>query len=101
LVNFSFHENTSISHWAQDALYSLGHADVFLAIPEETLVDVLKRFSKVTLSKEKVNVTAVKTLSKAGIARMAFTVELGSATQLQRILTVLADVAGVTHVGRG
>jgi GTP pyrophosphokinase len=53
------------------------------------------------LSKEKVNVTAVKTLSKAGIARMAFTVELGSATQLQRILAVLADVAGVTHVGRG
>jgi len=53
------------------------------------------------LSKEKVNVTAVKTLSKAGSARMAFTVELGSATQLQRILTVLADVPGVVQVGRG
>ncbi len=53
------------------------------------------------LSKEKVNVTAVKTLSKAGIARMAFTVELGSSTQLQRILTVLADVPGVAYVGRG
>ncbi len=53
------------------------------------------------LSKEKVNVTAVKTLSKAGIARMAFTVELGSSTQLQRILTVLGDVPGVAHAGRG
>jgi GTP pyrophosphokinase len=53
------------------------------------------------LSKEKVNVTAVKTQSKAGTARMAFTVELGSATQLQRILAVLGEVTGVFHVGRG
>jgi GTP pyrophosphokinase len=53
------------------------------------------------LSKEKVNVTAVKTQSKAGTARMSFTVELGSAAQLQRILAVLGDVSGVSHVGRG
>ncbi len=52
------------------------------------------------LSKEKVNVTAVKTQSKTGIARMSFTVELGSAVQMQRILAVLGDVSGVTHVGR-
>jgi GTP pyrophosphokinase len=53
------------------------------------------------LSKEKVNVTAVKTLSKAGTARMAFTVELGSAAQLQRILAVLGEVSGVLSVRRG
>ncbi|GAB1393434.1 bifunctional (p)ppGpp synthetase/guanosine-3',5'-bis(diphosphate) 3'-pyrophosphohydrolase [Rhodocyclaceae bacterium] len=53
------------------------------------------------LSKEKVNVTAVKTQSKAGVARMAFTVELGSAAQLQRILAVLGEVVGVFRVGRG
>ena len=53
------------------------------------------------LSKEKVNVTAVKTQSKAGVARMAFTVELGSAGQLQRILAILAEVAGVVAVRRG
>jgi GTP pyrophosphokinase len=53
------------------------------------------------LSKEKVNVTAVKTQSKTGTARMSFTVELGSATQLQRILAVLGEVSGVIHVGRG
>ena len=53
------------------------------------------------LSKEKVNVTAVKTQSKTGIARMSFTVELGSAAQMQRIVAVLGDVSGVTHVGRG
>jgi GTP pyrophosphokinase len=53
------------------------------------------------LSKEKVNVTAVNTQSKNGVARMAFTVELGSAAQLQRILAVLGEVDGVAQVGRG
>jgi GTP pyrophosphokinase len=53
------------------------------------------------LSKEKVNVTAVKTQSKAGVARMAFTVELASAGQLQRILAILAEVDGVVAVRRG
>jgi GTP pyrophosphokinase len=53
------------------------------------------------LSKEKVNVTAVKTQSKAGLARMAFTVELNSSAQLQRILGILAEVPGVSSVRRG
>jgi len=53
------------------------------------------------LSKEKVNVTAVKTQSKAGVARMAFTVELASSAQLQRILSVLGEVPGVSSVQRG
>jgi GTP pyrophosphokinase len=53
------------------------------------------------LTKEKVNVTAVKTQSKTGIARMSFTVEVGSAAQLQRIIAMLGEVSGVTHVGRG
>jgi GTP pyrophosphokinase len=52
------------------------------------------------LSKEKVNVTAVNTQSKSGVARMAFTVELGSSAQLQRILAVLGDVPGVVQVSR-
>jgi len=52
------------------------------------------------LSKERVNVTAVKTQSKGGIARMAFTVELASAAQLQRILAVLAEVPGVASARR-
>lgn len=53
------------------------------------------------LSKERVNVTAVKTQTKAGVARMAFTVELGSAAQLQKILAVLGEVPGVASVQRG
>jgi GTP pyrophosphokinase len=53
------------------------------------------------LSKEKINVTAVKTLSRSGIARMAFTVELANAEQLKRMLVLVGDVAGVASVRRG
>jgi len=53
------------------------------------------------LMKEKVNVTAVKTQSKSGVARMAFTVELQSAAQLQRVLGLIGEIPGVAGVGRG
>lgn len=53
------------------------------------------------LSKEKVNVTAVKTRTKGGVARMAFTIELATASQLQRLLGILGEVPGVAQVDRG
>ncbi|WP_126445219.1 RelA/SpoT family protein [Sulfuricystis multivorans] len=53
------------------------------------------------LAKEKVNVTAVKTRSKGAVAHMSFTVELGSAEQLQKIMSVLGEIGGVTRVIRG
>ena len=53
------------------------------------------------LSKERINVTAVNTLSKGGTARMAFTVELANAGQLQRVLSLVGEVAGVASVRRG
>ncbi len=52
------------------------------------------------LSKEKINVTAVKTQSKGGLARMAFTVELADAGQLQRVLSRVGEIDGVTAVRR-
>lgn len=52
-------------------------------------------------SREHVNVTAVKTLSRSGRARMAFTVDLGSVTQLQRLLNLVREVSGVTDARRG
>ena len=53
------------------------------------------------LSKEKINVTAVKTLSKSGTARMAFTVELPGLASLQRVLGLVGEVHGVVSVRRG
>jgi GTP pyrophosphokinase len=52
------------------------------------------------LMKEKINVTAVKTQTKAGIARMSFTVELQSAAQLQRVLGLIGEVKGVNQALR-
>ncbi len=60
---------------------------------------LLRDISEV-FSKERVNVTAVKTQSRIGIARMAFTIEITSAAQLQRILAALAEVPGVNRAQR-
>lgn len=61
---------------------------------------LLRDISEV-LSREKVNVTAVKTLSKQGGASMSFTVELPGLDKLKRILTLLQEVSGVISVRRG
>jgi GTP pyrophosphokinase len=61
---------------------------------------LLRDISEV-LSREKVNVTAVKTLSKQGGANMSFTVELPGLDKLKRILTLLQEVPGVLAVRRG
>jgi GTP pyrophosphokinase len=53
------------------------------------------------LTREKINVTAVKTSSrKDGTARMNFTVELGATAALQRVLSVLGEVPGVYSAKR-
>ena len=52
------------------------------------------------LSKEKINVTAVRTLSKAGVARMGFSVELPGAAVLGRTLAQLREVPGVVSAQR-
>ncbi len=53
------------------------------------------------LSKEKINVTAVKSQSKGGVARMAFTIELPGLELLQRVQVLVGEVAGVSSVRRG
>ena len=80
----------------QDAM--LYAADLYVEATDRQ--GLLRDISDV-LSKDKINVTAVKTQSKAGIARMAFTVELSSAGQLQRILGLVAEVPGVVSARRG
>ncbi len=52
------------------------------------------------LSREKINVTAVKTQSRAGMARMGFTVELPGAPALKRVLSLLHEVPGVIRAAR-
>ncbi len=51
-------------------------------------------------SKEKINVTAVNTLSKQHLARMAFTLEVRSLDELKRALGQVNDVKGVLSASR-
>jgi len=60
---------------------------------------LLRDISEV-LSREKINVTAVKTLSRANEARMAFTVELSGVAQMQRIMALVRQVPGVVSASR-
>ena len=50
--------------------------------------------------REKINVIGVSTQSAKGQARMAFTAEIGSTTQLQKALTLIREVNGVVEAKR-
>lgn len=84
--------------------YAEGRADgvyaVDLRVEASDRQGLLRDISEV-LSREKVNVTAVKTLSKQGGASMSFTVELPGLDKLKRILALLQEVSGVVSVRRG
>jgi GTP pyrophosphokinase len=60
---------------------------------------LLRDISEV-LSREKINVTAVNTLTRQHQARMAFTLEVGSVAQLARALGLVRDVRGVFSAAR-
>lgn len=60
---------------------------------------LLRDISEV-LSREKINVTGVKTLSTKGVAKMQFTAEVSEATQLQRAMQIIEEVAGVLQAKR-
>ncbi len=51
-------------------------------------------------SREKINVTAVNTLSRNLQARMSFTLEVPDLEQLKRALLLVRDVSGVVSAGR-
>jgi GTP pyrophosphokinase len=79
----------------QESLYATD-----LAVEANDRQGLLRDISEV-LSKEKINVTAVKTQSRGGIARMSFTVELPGLASLQRVMALVGEVSGVSAVRRG
>ena len=78
----------------QEGLYP-----VDIGIDAQDRQGLLRDISEV-LSRDKINVTAVKTLSRAGSARMSFTVEINGVAQLQRILKLVKEVPGVVAAWR-
>ncbi len=60
---------------------------------------LLRDISEV-LSREKLNVVAVNTMSKSGRAFMRFTLEVRNATQMQRALALIGEIQGVEKARR-
>ena len=90
-------ERVIAAEWggANEGLYAID-----LQIEAQDRQGLLRDISEL-LSREKINVTAVKTVSrKDGTARMNFTVELSATMALQRVLTVLHEVSGVYSAQR-
>ena len=52
------------------------------------------------LTREKINVIAVNTQSRQGMAHMRFTAEIGNVAQLKRTLTLLKEIKGVLSARR-
>ena len=73
--------------------------------PVEIVVDAIDRTGLLrdiseVLSRERINVTATRSSSADISARMRFTVEIADLGQLQKVLTLIRDVKGVTRAER-
>lgn len=91
-------ERVISAEWGQGQLGALYPID--LIVESSDRQGLLRDISEV-FSKEKLNVTAVNTLSRGSTARMCFTVEVPGNISLQRIQSLLGEVPGVLKVGRG
>ena len=72
-------------------------ADIVVRAGDRT--GLLRDISEI-LSREKINVTAVKTQSKQSVATMYFTVEIGDVDHLKHTLALIGDIPGVFSAGR-
>ncbi|HEY3179465.1 MAG TPA: GTP diphosphokinase [Casimicrobiaceae bacterium] len=85
-----------------DANWGAAREEVF---PVDIIVEAMDRQGLLrdvseVFSREKINVTAVNTLTKNMHARMSFTLEVESVTQLKRSLALVKDVRGVISTAR-
>jgi GTP pyrophosphokinase len=78
----------------KQALYQVG-----IAVEASDRQGLLRDISEV-LSREKLNVIAVNTLTKKGTAYMRFTMEVGGVQQMQRAITLIREVPGVIDAQR-
>ena len=88
------------AQWGEDAFK--GDQSVFpvdVAVEATDRNGLLRDISDV-LSREKINVIAVNTLSKKGRAQMRFTFEVNGVSQIQRAIALIHEVGGVINVAR-
>ena len=89
-------ERTIESDWG---LHKSGVFSVDIVVQANDRQGLLRDISEV-LSREKINVTAVSTMSKRQMADMCFTVEITGLDQLHRTLALIKEVKGVLMASR-
>ncbi len=83
--------------WGQAEQETVYPVDIrVLALDRQGL---LRDISEV-FSRDKINVIGVNTQSSKGMARMSFTAEIGSTSQLQKALNAISEVQGVRQAHR-
>ena len=90
-------ERVIATDWGTEIGGGHGVYSVGIIVDAQDRQGLLRDISEV-LSRERINVTAVKTLSRAGVARMSFTVELNNLSHLKRLV---CEVPSVTAARRG
>jgi GTP pyrophosphokinase len=83
--------------WGKPANETVYPVDIFVMASDRQ--GLLRDISEIFL-REKINVIGVSTQSAKGQARMAFTAEIGSTSQLMKALSVIRDVNGVLEARR-
>jgi GTP pyrophosphokinase len=83
--------------WGKGLIETVYPVDIFILAGDRQ--GLLRDISDAFL-REKINVTGVNTQTTKGQARMVFTAEIGSTSQLQKALSAIAEVQGVQEARR-
>jgi GTP pyrophosphokinase len=83
--------------WGEPGRETVYPVDIFILASDRQ--GLLRDISEI-FSREKINVIGVSTQSAKGQARMSFTAEISSTSQLQKALGVIREVRGVLDVQR-
>lgn len=93
-------ERVIAAEWGDRAFdQKQGLYQVDIAVEAADRQGLLRDISEV-LSRERLNVIAVNTLTKKNTAYMRFTMEVGSVQQMQRAITLIREVPGVIDAQR-
>jgi len=86
------------TEWGSAGSETVYPVDIFILAGDRQ--GLLRDISEV-FSREKINVTGVNTQTTKGQARMVFTAEIGSTSQLQKALAAIREVQNVHEARRG
>jgi len=90
-------ERVIVTEWGNTRTDTVFPVDMFVLAGDRQ--GLLRDISEV-FSREKINVIGVNTQSAKGQARMTFTAEIGSTSQLQKALSAISEVSGVLEARR-